>query len=627
MKKISLSSRTALLLAAASFTFAAPAFAQCCGRTSVNQPRIVGGSTAPQGAYPWMTALVERGQTPQAGQFCGGALIAPQWVLTAGHCVEGTSASRLDVIVGAYDLRTANGGGQRVQVTQIISHPSYGETNGTLSNDVALLKLATPVTNVAFIPLVDSAARIADGAACKGMGFGTTTEGGSTSPILLHVDLSFISLASANQIYGGLTSAHLAAGVPQGGRDTCQGDSGGPLVIPNGAGGWMHAGTVSFGEGCARAGVPGIYANTLTCAPWIRQQTGAVTPPPVDDFGNTIATAATATPGSSLAGRLEAAGDTDVFKVTLTGAGTLAAGSSGSTALNGQLLTASGAALATQTGAPDFNISTVTTAAGTYYLAVKGATTATTGSYSVALNFTAAPVTGAPEMDLLGKDGSVIADGSTATAAANGTAFGSVSVGQSVANVFTVRNSGSAALSIGAVQLTGTGAAHFRVSVAPASSVSAARTATFTITCAPAAAGTHTADVSIANNDANENPYNFRLTGTALAVSGDDNGNTLAAATSVTIPLTRAAKLEKGGDIDVFKFTVAASTALTLRSTGSIDTYATLYNASGTVITEADDYSDVNFRIRRAFSPGTYYLAVDGYDASVTGNYSVVIAP
>lgn len=619
--------RCATLLLAAAFT-AASASAQCCGnvRTSVNQPRIVGGSTAPQGAYPWMTALVERGQTPQAGQFCGGALIAPQWVLTAGHCVEGTTAARLDVVVGAYDLRTANGGGQRVQVTQIISHPSYGEVNGTLVNDVALLKLATPVTNVAIIPLVDSTARIADGAACKGMGFGAVSEGGSTSPILLHVDLSVINLATANSVYGGLTSAHLAAGILSGGRDTCQGDSGGPLVVANPAGGWMHAGVVSFGDGCARAGVPGIYANTLTYAPWIRQQIGAVSPPPTDDFGNTIPTAASVTPGVAFAGKLEAAGDIDMFKVTVSGAGTLSGVSTGTTALNGQLLNAAGSALATQTGAPNFSVSSAVTAAGTYYLAVKGAAASTTGAYGATITFTAAPVTGAPEMDLLGKDSSVIADGTTAVATANGTSFGSLSVGASAANVFTVRNSGTAALSVGTVQLSGAGAAMFRVSVAPAASVSAGRTATFTITYAPTAAGTHTADVTIANNDANENPYNFRLTGTATAVSGDDHGNTIAAATSVTIPLTRTCTLEKSGDIDVFKFTVTASTTLTLRSTGSIDTYGALYNASGAVITRNDDYTDLNFRIRRTFSPGTYYLAVNGYSSSVTGSYSVVIS-
>lgn len=73
-------SSSLVLLASVALPLCLPqvAAAQCCGRVSANQPRIVGGSTAARGAYPWMTALVERGQTPKAGQFCGGALIAPQ---------------------------------------------------------------------------------------------------------------------------------------------------------------------------------------------------------------------------------------------------------------------------------------------------------------------------------------------------------------------------------------------------------------------------------------------------------------------------------------------------------------------------------------------------------------------
>jgi hypothetical protein len=596
--------------------------AQCCGRVSENQPRIVGGSTAPRGAYPWMAALVERGQTPANGQFCGGALIAPQWVLTAGHCVEGNTAARMDVIIGAYNLNETNGGGQRIQVTQIISHPGYGDINGTLSNDVALLKLAVPVTNVPVIPLVNSTSQFAAGVACKGMGFGLTSDGGSPSAILLHVDMSIISQAIANSVYGGITDAHVAAGVPAGGRDTCQGDSGGPLVVADGRGGWLHAGVVSFGDGCAKVGVPGIYASTFKYAPWITQTIGVIPPPVVtDDYGNTTATAFTASLATAVNGKLEAAGDVDVFKFTATGAGTMNVISTGTTAVNGQWLNSAGTALTAVTGAPNINLNTAVTAAGNYFLVIKGATTATTGAYSVKATFTATPVTGAPEINLTGKGNVAIATGAAANATA-GTAFGTINVGASASQVFTLTNSGNATLTVGTAQLSGAGASQFKISVQPATSIAAARTGTFTVAYSPTSAGTHAATVTISNNDANENPYIIQLTGSALAVSGDDYGNTLATAKLVTIPSSLVGKLD-AGDLDVFKFTLTATTTVTLRTTGAIDTYGTLFASNGSVITEADDAADLNFSIRRKLNAGTYYLEVSGYDETISGAYTV----
>ena len=53
----------------------------------------------------------------------------------------------------------------------------------------------------------------------------------------------------------------VCAGFPQGGTDTCQGDSGGPLFGHTAAGALKVVGATSFGEGCARAGKPGVYAR------------------------------------------------------------------------------------------------------------------------------------------------------------------------------------------------------------------------------------------------------------------------------------------------------------------------------------------------------------------------------
>ena len=618
----------AVALAAGYSVIETAATAQCCGaRASINQPRIVGGTVAPRGAYPWMTALVERGQTPQNGQFCGGALIHPQWVLTASHCVEGTTAASLDVIVGAYNLTEANGSGRRVQVTQIIMHPNYGDVNGATVNDVALLKLATPITDVPIIPMVDNAARIATGTALKGMGFGTTTEGGNPSTVLRHVDLQVISLASAGNVYTGLNSGHLAAGVAAGGRDTCQGDSGGPLVVSDGAGGWMQAGVVSYGDGCARPGVPGIYANVLTFRPWILEKIGGQPPVATDDHGNTLATATAATLATATAGNLEKAGDIDVLKVTLTGAGTLTATSTGNTALTASLQGAGGSVLAQGTGSPNVSFSSKIDAAGTCYLVLSGATAQTTGAYSTTMRFTAAPVVGGPEIALLGKNNAAINDNNNAPDSTKGTLFGPLSIGQKTSTAFQINNSGTAALTLGNVVLSGSDATQFRVSVQPAAQVSAGRSTSFAIEYAPTEGGNHNAEVTITTNDADENPYNFSLSGNALDVAGDDHGDSAGEATLVSAPGMIAGVIsDSGSDVDVFKFTLTKKTKLTVKTTGNLDTYGTLLNASGRTIAEADDSAgDLNFSMRRTFAPGTYYIIVEGYDAAESGPYTLQI--
>ncbi len=60
-------------------------------------------------------------------------------------------------------------------------------------------------------------------------------------------------------------------------------NGGGPLVMADGKGGWMQAGVVSFGDGCVKVGVPGIYASTFKYAPGITATIG-VTPSPVAEY-------------------------------------------------------------------------------------------------------------------------------------------------------------------------------------------------------------------------------------------------------------------------------------------------------------------------------------------------------
>lgn len=584
------------------------------GLASAQTARVVGGTTTTTGAYPFMTALVEKGAAPSNGQFCGAALVAPQWVLTAGHCMEGTPASSVEVWIGGRDLRNA-AEGVRVAVSQAIMHPNYGEnSSGALVYDFCLLKLARPVTERSFLPLVEAASQVAAGVTSRAIGWGATSEGGSGSQVLLQVDLPIVSLSIAGQTIPGLGATHIAAGRVTGGIDTCQGDSGGPLLVKNAAGTWLHGGTVSFGNGCARPGEYGIYGNTISVKPWIQSYIGGTTT--TDDHSNTTTNATTLALNASATGNLETGGDADVFKVSFTSAGTLTINSSGGTDVVGTLLGSTGATVSTDdngAGSPNFRLTYTATAAGTVYVKVTGKLATTTGGYGLTTTFTGTPAS-VGDIDLR--------VGTTVVPMNGSIDFGSRAINSTaITKTITLANTGKATLAINGATISGAG---FTVTTRPATSIAAAKTTSFVVSFKPSTVGAQSAILTISSNDPDENPFTVTLTGSGQAAA-DDHGNSITTATAITVPGTKSGVISTGTDLDFFKFTLTTTRTVTIRSTGSLDTWGTLYNASGAVLIEADDSTDYNFVITRSLPAGTYYVSVEGYSSTDIGAYGLSI--
>lgn len=245
---------------------------------------IVGGQSASIVDHPWQISL----QGSFGGHFCGGSIIDPSWILTAAHCVEGSSASSLRVVAGITRLSQANSGQVR-SVAQVISYPGYIAPE--YGRDAALLRLSAPLdlstATVRAIGLVtpndEAAGLTAAGVNARVSGWGSLSSGGGSPDNLQAVTVPLVSQAAAQSAYRGetITADQLGAGVlGVGGRDACQGDSGGPLTVPDGAGARRLAGVVSWGYGCGDRRYPGLYARVASFTTWIAGYVTPAPPPP-----------------------------------------------------------------------------------------------------------------------------------------------------------------------------------------------------------------------------------------------------------------------------------------------------------------------------------------------------------
>ncbi|MCL9769316.1 choice-of-anchor D domain-containing protein [Flavobacterium sp. HXWNR69] len=126
-------------------------------------------------------------------------------------------------------------------------------------------------------------------------------------------------------------------------------------------------------------------------------------------------------------------------------------------------------------------------------------------------------VPSAPEINLQGNNTNIVSGALTATTA-NHTDFGSVStVSGTMVRTFTIQNTGTADLNVGAISISGANASDFTVTSSPSATVVASNSTTFQVTFNPSADGVRTATISIANNDSNENPYTFAIQGTGVS--------------------------------------------------------------------------------------------------------------
>lgn len=247
---------------------------QTCGISTKESTRVVGGFVVIPGAFPWMASL-QQGKKGSRNHQCGAALVSPNLVVTASHCLiedgKQTRPEMLSVRLGEHNIEedVAEDAAEEYEIEQVITHPGY---NKQFQNDIAVLKLKG---NVRFndrispicLPYDSQLIRTKSLTGNKAIitGWGATSYGGSSSPTLLQANLKIVNqnfCKNAFQRYLEITDEHLCAASEDFDKDSCQGDSGGPLIMfdPNKKRYYL-IGVVSFGKKCASKNTPGVYTR------------------------------------------------------------------------------------------------------------------------------------------------------------------------------------------------------------------------------------------------------------------------------------------------------------------------------------------------------------------------------
>jgi hypothetical protein len=253
-----------------------------------DQPHATGGRPIPDRGAPWQAQIfgpfpaerfppaARQGNKPlwQLQHYCGGVLVAPNWVLTAAHCIDEEMVKLgYKIRLGSEDISRDPGVVYRIE--RIVRHAGY---TSMYVNDIALIRIAPedprlrPAPNqVRPLGLYRGAAP-PRGTSMTVTGWGKTedVEGDQPAALLMKVDLEAMSTSECQALPGyGPQKVHprvLCASAP--GRATCRGDSGGPMVFTHGTP--VLVGLVSWGKTrCAGDGLPGVYTLVAPYSDWI----------------------------------------------------------------------------------------------------------------------------------------------------------------------------------------------------------------------------------------------------------------------------------------------------------------------------------------------------------------------
>ncbi|TPX69758.1 hypothetical protein SpCBS45565_g02191 [Spizellomyces sp. 'palustris'] len=233
---------------------------------------VVGGHDTSPFAYNWIAFAQYSGQ-----QFCGGSMIAPNIYLTAAHCspaLAGIPQASTTVHTHRWNKSKTPTAEKGIvyTVSKVINHPQYQASLD--KNDISIWVLQQKSnfgSTVETAPYGNRAPATGENVVIAGWGLTDPSDNNSDSAILQEATVPVVSQAECAKAYSSsqITATNICAAFPQGGVDTCQGDSGGPLFVKTSSGISVE-GVVSWGEGCAVKGKPGVYTKVQAYKSWIQ---------------------------------------------------------------------------------------------------------------------------------------------------------------------------------------------------------------------------------------------------------------------------------------------------------------------------------------------------------------------